>query len=151
MGQNFEQWFLATVGHICHIEVAEVSFLRAEVMRKYDSLFIKKWLAQIRQRGELHLLLTHTHLFPLSTVLNISKLFSLLIPWSWRWCVPSDCHYVILKPRRKCPKIGYGYVWDPNVLFWCTRIILCHNYFVCYWCGSEDASCLCCDALSLSE
>jgi len=39
-------------------------------------------------------------------------------------------HYEILKPRRKHLKIGYGYLWDPNVLFWYTRIILCHNYFV---------------------
>jgi len=49
-------------------------------MRKYDSLFIKKWLAQIRQHREVHLLLMHNHLFSLSAVLNISKLFSFLIP-----------------------------------------------------------------------
>jgi len=37
-------------------------------MRKYDSLLIKKWFAQIRQHGEVHLHLTHAHLFSLYCV-----------------------------------------------------------------------------------
>lgn len=53
-------------------------------MRKYDILFIQTWLSQFRQHGEVHLLLMNTHLFPLSTELNISKLFLLCDPETWK-------------------------------------------------------------------